>query len=254
MTPAALGRHPGQLVRGRRARVPAPRPGHRGGHRARRDRAGTRLPAERVLAEALAVSRTTVVSAYEELRGQERVESRQGSGTRVRGSLSRGPGLRLREDPVGLLPAPPRLPQPGRRPGRHDRVSRRAPAGAGAARARDRRASTRRRSGSSRAGPGYLPMGLPALRAAIARHLTGWGVADHGRPGARDARRAAGDRAGGRALPRARRHGRRGGPDVPRLDRHLRRPGRAAGGRAGRRRRGVARRACASSSSAPRRG
>ena len=33
-----------------------------------------------------------------------------------------------------------------------------------------------RRCGSSRAGPGYLPMGLPALRQAIARHLTGRGV------------------------------------------------------------------------------
>ncbi len=62
---------------------------------------GSRLPAERVLAAALAVSRTTVVSAYEELRDGERVESRRGSGTRVRGTLSRGPGLRLREDPSG---------------------------------------------------------------------------------------------------------------------------------------------------------
>ena len=76
-------------------------------------------------------------------------------------------------------------------------------------------------------GPGYLPMGLPALRAAIARHLTRVGRADDRGPGARDPRRAAGDRPGGRALPRARRRGRRGGPDVPRLDRHLHRPRRA---------------------------
>ena len=52
---------------------------------------GARLPAERVLARALALSRTTVVSTYEALRAAERVESRRGSGTRVRGSPSRGP-------------------------------------------------------------------------------------------------------------------------------------------------------------------
>src|SRR5690349_19515974 len=62
---------------------------------------GTRLPSERALSTALALSRTTVVSAYEELRAAERVESRRGSGTRVRGSAARGPGLRLREDPSG---------------------------------------------------------------------------------------------------------------------------------------------------------
>lgn len=45
---------------------------------------GARLPAERVLAKALAVSRTTVVGAYELLREEGFIESRQGSGTRVR--------------------------------------------------------------------------------------------------------------------------------------------------------------------------
>ena len=136
---------------------------------------GTRLPAERVLAETLAVSRTTVVSAYEALRAEDRVVSRRGSGTRVRGSPSRGPGLRLREDPSGSfrrhpvyrslvegpggtieflgahLPAPEILP---RELARVDEKLLRALA----------------------EGPGYLPMGLPALRQAIARHLTGWGV------------------------------------------------------------------------------
>lgn len=136
---------------------------------------GSRLPAERVLAAALAVSRTTVVSAYEALRGDERVVSRRGSGTRVRGSPSRGPALRLREDPSGSfrrhpvyrslvegpgdtieflgahLPAPPLLPR------ELARVDEKA-------------------LGELARGPGYLPMGLPALRRAIARHLTDWGV------------------------------------------------------------------------------
>src|SRR4249920_392444 len=44
---------------------------------------GTRLPPERPLAEALEVSRTTVVLAYQRLRDEGLVESRQGSGTWV---------------------------------------------------------------------------------------------------------------------------------------------------------------------------
>lgn len=44
---------------------------------------GTRLPAERSLAEALGISRSTVSQAYDLLRGHGWVESRQGSGTWV---------------------------------------------------------------------------------------------------------------------------------------------------------------------------
>lgn len=53
--------------------------------------AGTRLPPERSLAEALGVSRTTVVLAYGRLREQGLVESRQGSGSWIprRALLSR---------------------------------------------------------------------------------------------------------------------------------------------------------------------
>ena len=46
--------------------------------------AGSRLPAERPLAAALGVSRTTVIGAYDLLREEGWVESRRGSGTRVR--------------------------------------------------------------------------------------------------------------------------------------------------------------------------
>jgi DNA-binding transcriptional MocR family regulator len=47
---------------------------------------GERLPSERELAQRLAVSRSTVVAAYDALRGERRLESRQGSGTRVCGN------------------------------------------------------------------------------------------------------------------------------------------------------------------------
>ena len=50
--------------------------------------AGSRLPSERQLAQRLALSRTTVVSAYEVLRNEQWIESRQGSGTRVRTDLT----------------------------------------------------------------------------------------------------------------------------------------------------------------------
>ena len=137
---------------------------------------------------------------------------------------------------------------------RHDRVPRGPPAGARDARRGCSPAST---SGCSRElarGPGYLPMGLPALRQAIARHLTGWGVADGRGAGHGDPRRAAGDRPRGGALSRARRRCPRRGSDVPRLDRHLHRPRRASGPGAGRRRRGLGRRASRSSSRARGRG
>src|SRR5829696_355601 len=52
--------------------------------------AGTRLPAERELATALGLSRTTIVAAYDRLRMAGLVRSRQGSGTRV---MTRRPGL-----------------------------------------------------------------------------------------------------------------------------------------------------------------
>ncbi|MDW4572132.1 PLP-dependent aminotransferase family protein [Microbacterium sp. M3] len=58
-------------------------------------RPGDRLPAERALATAIAVSRGTVVAAYALLSEDELVERRQGSGTRVAGHI--GPALPARE-------------------------------------------------------------------------------------------------------------------------------------------------------------
>ena len=63
--------------------------------------AGARLPSERAFARDLAVSRTTVVSAYESLRDMGLVQSRQGSGTIV---LS---GAREAPDEDRLTPGAP---------------------------------------------------------------------------------------------------------------------------------------------------
>ncbi len=61
---------------------------------------GMRLPTERALAAALSVSRSTVVSAYDVLRGEGWLESRQGSGTWVRGQAS---VVRFGEDRLGFF-------------------------------------------------------------------------------------------------------------------------------------------------------
>jgi DNA-binding transcriptional MocR family regulator len=127
----------------------------------------TRLPAERTLARLLRLSRTTVVSAYEQLRQRGWVERRQGSGTRVRGPLSPGarqgaePALSFRRHPVyrGLIEGSggtieflaAHLPAAGITP--------------------DVLTFDRRAVEELLAGPGYVPMGLPALRQAIAEHL-----------------------------------------------------------------------------------
>ena len=56
--------------------------------------AGARLPAQRVLARWLEVSRTTVVLAYEALAAEQWLEGRQGSGTTVRRSPARAVATR----------------------------------------------------------------------------------------------------------------------------------------------------------------
>lgn len=57
---------------------------------------GDRLPSTRRLAEALGVSRTVVVGAYEQLLGEAFLDSAPGSGTRVSAEL---PGWIAREEP-----------------------------------------------------------------------------------------------------------------------------------------------------------
>jgi DNA-binding transcriptional MocR family regulator len=133
----------------------------------------SRLPAERALARLLSLSRTTVVAAYELLRDERLVESRQGSGTRVRaGDKRAGP---FREDPAGSF--------------RRHPVYRGLIEGSGGTIeflgahlpacdvvAGDLSSADRGELAELAKGPGYIPMGLPQLRKAIAGHVAGWGL------------------------------------------------------------------------------
>lgn len=133
---------------------------------------GVVLPPERALAAAAGVSRGTVVAAYDLLRAQGVVLRRQGSGTWVRSGLSSaGPdayehaaGVRARQL-TARLPAPPAdiidlgisvLTEPWGLP---ETLTIDLPALAQQA-----------------AGHGYLPSGLPELRAAIAERYTRAGL------------------------------------------------------------------------------
>ncbi len=135
--------------------------------------AGSRLPPERDLARLLSVSRSTVIAAYEDLRREGWIRSRQGSGTWVRGIARR---------------ASPEAP-----PGRSSDALRaliEAPADAieftVAALAADQVLdaaldddfagiviSDLRSAGRHH---GYRTQGLPELREAIAAHVSGWGL------------------------------------------------------------------------------
>lgn len=118
---------------------------------------GTRVPAERVLAAALGVSRTTVTAAYDVLRAEGYLVSAHGAGSHVAlpAPAPQRPDAPPGEpaEPAGVLdltvaawPAPPGLTH------------------AVAAAAADLPPLL--------AGHGMHPFGLPALREAVARHLT----------------------------------------------------------------------------------
>ena len=124
--------------------------------------AGLRLPPERDLAAALSVSRNTVAAAYQVLRDEGMAESRQGAGTRIvphrttPAAVHRANGFfaGLLENSVLdadlTLAAVDCAPQ------------------VAAALADPPVAATARVTATS----GYFPLGWPALRAAIAGHLT----------------------------------------------------------------------------------
>jgi DNA-binding transcriptional MocR family regulator len=131
---------------------------------------GTRLPPERTLAETFKLSRTTVVQAYARLREAGTIESRHGSGTWVRRAGKTGwPSPQEHEvssafrrnvvfrsliertgDAISFVSAQlPPLPEVD--------AAARAVARGGAVKLGQ--------------GEGYFPMGLPALRRAVAEHL-----------------------------------------------------------------------------------
>jgi DNA-binding transcriptional MocR family regulator len=152
---------------------------------------GTRLPAERELARELALSRTTIVAAYDRLRLAGLARSRQGSGTRV---TSRRPGL------LALTPTPADSTdtEPPTRIGRAGPVTSVAAPPVGLLGHIDSPDAIQFTIGALPAGPavgecievairedipallgefGYDPYGLPRLRIAIATYLGRLGVA-----------------------------------------------------------------------------
>ena len=125
---------------------------------------GTMLPTERDLARRLAVSRTTVVTAYGELKDAGRLESRQGRGTWVAGPAGAPPPS---ERPFSaelyssiLGPQPGIIELTAACPPAPSMVARVLSETSGADIVRDI------------GGTGYLPAGLPALRERIAEHMS----------------------------------------------------------------------------------
>ncbi len=126
---------------------------------------GTMLPTERDLARRLAVSRTTVVTAYGGLKDAGRLESRQGRGTWVAGVAEAAPARRAARSRPSSTPAssgasPAIIELTAACPPAPSVVRRRARETTGADIVRDI------------GGTGYLPAGLPALRERIAEHMS----------------------------------------------------------------------------------
>lgn len=133
--------------------------------------AGERLPSERELAGSLAVSRSTVVAAYDELRARDVLERRRGSGTRVNGRAAgpRGDGRvrggqgtaifqRLLDGPGPLISLACAADEAVGEVGQAVRE------------VVDQELDELLRE------PGYHPRGLPVLREAIAERYTGMGL------------------------------------------------------------------------------
>lgn len=120
---------------------------------------GVVLPAERRLAGALGVSRSTVVRAYESLREQGLVASRERSGTVVRPLRRRQVAPRGQMFQLAQLLAP------------SDAIDLSVPSPVVDDVVRGRAVSL-----ADAEGHGYAPWGLPALRAAVAAQLTAAGA------------------------------------------------------------------------------
>jgi DNA-binding transcriptional MocR family regulator len=142
---------------------------------------GTVLPPERVLAEALAVSRSTVVAAYDRLKAEGWLASRRGSGTWVReparpargGVDAVATGKLFLSRPV---PAAPSVPPPA---GADDGI---ADLSVAAVTGSPTVAAVLGSLTTGDVAPllehhGYLPQGLPALRAAVVDRFAAGGLA-----------------------------------------------------------------------------
>ena len=134
---------------------------------------GERLPSERQLAQQLAVSRTTVVAAYDSLRAHGLLDSRRGSGTRVSGGLrprragsdGRVPGGRATAIFQRLIEGPGEV------------ISLACASQEGGHQIADEiRAMAAEDLDDLLALPGYQPRGLESLRRAVAEHLTTCGL------------------------------------------------------------------------------
>lgn len=135
--------------------------------------AGERLPSERKLADALAVSRGTVVAAYDELRADDLLRSRRGSGTVVAGAPLRVGAPAPRAGLSNVLA--PGILGVDLGPAAIDlRV-----AGWSGADDLPRAAfiDASRKLAASPEGHGCWPAGVPALRESIAARLTSQGLA-----------------------------------------------------------------------------
>lgn len=133
---------------------------------------GSRLPAERTLAQALAVSRSTVVAALEGLREEGVVVSRRGSGTRVAVDARRrlppsDPSAAIRRNVVAEAFVE-------RSAGGIELLG--AHVEALPSMTAEVFADAMRDLGPWLGGSGYVPLGLPPLREAIAARYTARGV------------------------------------------------------------------------------
>ena len=141
---------------------------------------GTVLPAERALARALAVSRSTVVTAYDRLKAEGWLESRRGSGTWVRRPEERRPRVDAVATGRLFLSADGQVQRS--EPGRGDLLPDTVDLSVAAL-----PASPTVRAVLGRPTPpglaalldhhGYLPQGLPELRAAVAGRCLERGLA-----------------------------------------------------------------------------
>jgi len=132
---------------------------------------GARLPSERALGATLGVSRTTVVAAYDQLRAAGWLRSYRGSGTRVSRGVREPPqvteleglgesGESLEEGPFAFEPPPDDI-----------ELTMAALPGVPLIAAESRRVAEEDLPELLRSF-GYLPFGLPALRQAVATHLS----------------------------------------------------------------------------------